>query len=321
MRYKGEKAMKSVLLTAIMAGLLGFSCANSDQSVFLEKFIPLSPETQCAVTPESKFWYDTGYIDIYFTDEYYLPFKIVNEMGTSATAGSGVNEAPIDSAEANLWKLKYMILDFELPPILSNFPPTVMDPANWEKRKVVSQAVVDNDGGMVAGAVQIFTMEQHADLISIFSSFAAMGQTFDWDTYPIIVTAQAEGEKQGGGDTIYTNKLKFKMVPVYGDMVRAGAIYPDGNWPTDEEIDDQYPLPADQEQAKYDRDKEIYDTMLTFCDFATSHLIGCLIGQDYGLVDCYTYVGAYDAIEALYTAYNCCPLEKPEAPKEPGTES
>lgn len=318
MRNEGEKAMKSVILTAVMALLLGVSCANSDQSVFLEKFIPLSPESNCAVAPESKFWYDTGYIDIYFTDEYYLPFKIINETGVSATSGSGAPEAPIDSAEANLWKLKYIILDFELPPI--NFPPTVMDPANWSKRRVISQAIVDNNGGMVAGAVQVFTNEQHDDLLSIFATFASMGQTFDWETYPIIVTVQAEGEKQGGGDTIYTNKLKFKVIPVYGDMVRAGAIYPDGNWPTDEEIEAQYPLPTDQEQAKYERDKEIYDTMVSFCDFSQEHLIGCLVGQDYGLIDCYTYVGAYDAIEALYTGYNCCPLEKPEEPEEPGAE-
>lgn len=317
MKYEGEKAMKSVVLTAIMALLLGVSCANSEQSVYLEKFIPLSSDTNCAVTTESKLWYDTGYIDIYFTDQYYLPFKIINEMAVSATAGMGAEGAPIASAEANQWKLKYVILDFEMPPI--NFPPTVMDPANWQKRKVISQAIVDNNGGAVAGAVQLFTNEQHADLLAIFATFASMGQSFDWETYPIVVTMQAEGEKQGGGDTIYTNKLKFRVIPVYGDMVRAGAIYPDGNWPTDEQIEADNPLPADQEQKKYERDQEIYETMIQFCDFSAQHLTGCLIGQDYGLVDCYTYGGAYDAIEALFPSHNCCPKEKPTEPTEPTT--
>ncbi len=298
------------IVAAMLVVVVG-ACANSEQSVFLEKFIPWSPAESCKVTPETKLWYDTGYVDVYFTDEYWLPFKIVNEMVTSAATGQGVEGATYDTAEANYWTLKKVILWYELPPVPG------VDESVWRRREVVSGVKVDNAGGMISGFVQILTWQMVDNLRAIFALFMANNAAFDWDTYPIIVTMQAEGIKQGGGDVIRTNKLNFKLVPLYGERVRVGAIYPDKGWPTDEEIEAQYP-PSEWEQQKYERDKDKYDTIVTFCDFSSDHLVGgCAPGQDYGLVDCYTAFGYDAAIEALFPEWNCCPVERPDEPQEP----
>jgi len=307
--------MKRLIFFITVAAIFtASSCANSEQSVFLEKFIPWTLDEGCKITVNTDKAYSTGYIDVYFTDRYVLPFKIVNEMVTSKQTGQGAEGAPYDTAEANYWILKKIILWYELPPVPG------VDDSVWGRREIIESILVDNEGGELAAAVQILTWKMADNLRAIFALFAANNASFDWETYPIIVTVQAEGIKQGGGDVIRTNKLKFKLVPQYGKAIRFGAVYPDKGWPTDEEIESQYP-PAEWEQQKYERDKDKYDTIVAFCDFSSNHLLGCAPGQDYGLVDCYTDYGFYEAIEALLPSWNCCPIEKPEEPQEPEQET
>ncbi len=306
------KGMKWVILVLMAAGVV--ACANSEQSVFLKKFIPWTEDAGCKISTGTSEAYSTGYVDVYFTNEYWLPFQIVNEMVTSMQTGQGVEGSTYDTAEANYWLLKKMILWYELPPVPG------VDEGVWERREVIAEMMVDNAEGELVGMVQILTWEMADNLRSIFALFAANNATFDWGSYPIIVTVQAEGIKQGGGDVIRTNKLRFNLVPQFGSSVRFGALYPDKGWPTDEEIEAQYP-PADWDQKKYERDKDKYDTIMSYCDFSTDHLVGCAPGQDYGLVDCYTANGYAEALEALFSTWNCCPYKAPEEPKEPEEEA
>ena len=306
------KGIVWVLLAMATAGMI--ACANSEQSVFLKKFIPWSEDTGCKISTGTSQAYSTGYVDVYFTSEYMLPFQIINEMGASAATGQGTGGAPYDTAEANYWVLKKVILWYEVPPV-----PDVDEDA-WERREVVAEVMVDNAGGELVGMVQILTWRMADNLRAIFARFRANNAAFDWETYPIIVTVQAEGIKQGGGDIIRTNKLRFNLVPLFGTSIRPAAIYPDKGWPTDQEIEAQYP-PDEWEQRKYERDKDKYDTIMAYCDFSRDHLVGCAPGQDYGLVDCYTDIGYTEAIEALYPGFNCCPYEAPEEPQEPESGS
>ncbi len=306
--------MNGIMRIVLVLAMIGASaCANSEQSVFLQKFIPWSEDTGCKISTGSQEAYSTGYVDVYFTNEYWLPFQIVNEMVSSAVAGQGVEGATYDTAEANYWVLKKMILWYEVPPV-----PDV-DGDAWERREIVAEVMVDNAGGELGGMVQILTWDMADNLRTIFARFRANNAEFDWGTYPIVVTVQAEGIKQGGGDVIRTNKLRFNLVPQFGSSVRFGALYPDKGWPSDEDIEAQYP-PADWEQKKYERDKDKYDTIMAYCDFSSDHLVGCAPGQDYGLVDCYTASGYAEALEALFPTWNCCPYEAPEEPKEPEEE-
>ena|GEM_PF-1329703 len=314
MREQGVKAMKSVIVIAVMAIIVSAGCANSEQSIFIDSFIPALPENNCTISLDSKVYYSKGFVDIYFTDNYSLTFRLVNEMGTTAETGQGTPDAPIDSQEANIWKMKYVILEYELPGV------PAMDASVWGRREIPAQILVDNDGGKITKTIELLTAEQHLNLRQIFSAFDSFNPpvSFDWETYPIIVTVQAEGEKQGGGDIIRSNKLQFQLVPAYGEMIMAGAVYLDKGWKSDEEIkaDSKGNLTV-EEQLLYERDKDIYDTIMNYCDFPTEHLVGCLPGQDFGLVDCYTYMGVDQAIEALLPSYNCCPKKAPEAPTAP----
>lgn len=315
MRYKGEKAMKRVVLAAVAALFLTIACANSEQSVVLEKFIPWSEVENCKVEVESKYWFTRGVMDIYFTANYRLFFKVVNYMAVSSQTGETNPEQPIDIHEANRWKLEYMNLEYELPPV-----PGINANA-WAPRKVRQDAVLDPEGGKAAGHVELLTNEQWNNLVQIFETLMTAGVSFDWETYPLIVTLQAEGRKLGGGDLIRTNKLSFNLVPIYGESVMSGALYPvDATWPTDEELAEQNLLEADFEQAKYERDKEIYEVIMEYCDFPTEHLVGgCYPGMDGGLVDCYTWEGGGDYVKALYPGYECCPKKQPDEPEEPET--
>lgn len=304
--------MKSAFFGVIMVALLVGGCANSEQSVFLDSFIPPLPESDCMITPDSAIYYDTGVIDIYFSADYTLGFRITNQMGTSAAAGQGAEGAPIESQEANLWKMKYIILSYELPGV------PALDRAVWGRREIPAQVLVDNDGGQVTKTVDVLTAAQHNNLLQIFSAFSSLGVSFDWETYPILVTVQAEGEKQGGGDIVRTNELQFKLVPVYGEMLMSGSVYPDKGWDTDDEIKTKSGGDAVIEaQLKYERDADIYETIMNSCVFPNEHLVGCYPGQNFGLVDCYTFAGADQLVEALLPGSNCCPMEAPDEPQAP----
>ncbi len=314
MRYDGEKAMKRVVLAAVAALFLTIACANSEQSVILEKFIPLSEQNSCKLDVASILWYDIGYMDIYFTQQYLLPFKMVNYMNVSSQTGDMNPEQSYDIHEANRWKLERLILEYELPPVPG------VDGGAWATRTVESGVLIDPEGGKIAGAVDLFTTAQHTNLRNIFTTLFNAGVIFDWETYPIIVDVQGEGIKLGGGDRIRTNKLRFSLVPLYGLSVMMGSVYPvNDDWPTDEELQEQYPVEAAYEQAKYERDKEIYDVIMEYCYFPTSHLEGCFPGQDGALLDCYTFGGADDLIRSLFPGYECCPIEQPDEPEEPET--
>ncbi len=318
MRKEGEKAMKRIFLLCVAVAIMVAACANEEQSVVLEKFIPVTDENDCKIELDSKYWYDKGYVDVYFSASYPLVYKLVNYMAASAASGQGAPEGTIDSQEANRWQLKKIILSYELPGVPG------VDGDAWRRREVLSQAVVDPEGGKAAGSVELFTNEQFTNLQQIFSLFASAQATFDWRTYPIIVTVQAEGVKLGGGDVIRTNKLRFNLVPVYAISAMSRIVYPvDPDWPTDEEIDnDSTMTDAQKEQARYDRDKDIYDTQMLHCAFPTEHLTGgCFPGVDGALVDCHTWEGSAGLIEALYPGYACCPPEEPDEPQEPEAET
>jgi hypothetical protein len=243
------------------------------------------------VHPDSKLWYNRGYIDVYITDQYMLPFKI------------------IDSRETGDWRLEQMLFSYELPPV-----PGI--DGVWGDRTIRSFSVAESDQGVTVGTVQILTKEMHANMVEIFLTFFGAGISFDWETYPMIVTVRAAGVRPGSDKLIYTNELRFELVPLYGESIRDGARYTDGNWPTDEDIERDNP-PVDWDEEKYERDKEIYDAMMISCDFSQTHLVGCLPGQDHGMIDCYTFIGADAQIEALYPEYKCCPKEEPDEPQAP----
>lgn len=266
---------------------------DDESAVRLENFVPLTAANGCEAHPNATQWYTKGFIDVFITDQYTLPFKTV------------------DTGKDGDWRPLMMTLSYELPPLPG------LDAAAWEERTVYSIPVAESAGGVTVGTVQILTDEMHENLVQIFDAFAAMAVKFDWETYPMIITVRAAGTRPGSDRISHTNELRFDLVPSYGDHIRDGALYLDKGWPSDEEIAADFPLPQDQEQAKYERDKDIYDTMMLNCDFSQTHLAGCLPGQDYGLIDCYTFTEAADQIEGLYPEYDCCPKEEPAEPQAP----
>jgi len=263
-----------------------------EPTVVLESFIPLMEDDGCEVAPDSHQWYSRGYLDVAFATQYRLPFRT------------------IDSLPAEPWQLTRMTFSYELPPIPG------VDPAVWDDRTVHSFPRAESDGAVTVATVLLVTDEIYKNLIEIFDIFASSGVSFDWESYPVVVTVQAAGVRPGNETLIWTGELIFELVPLYAQSIRSAAIYPDKAWPTDQKIEAEYP-PTEWAEKKYERDKDIYDTMLLNCDFSEDHLIGCLPGQDYGLIDCYTYTEAATTIETLFPGYLCCPKDEPVAPVEP----
>ncbi len=314
---KRRNIMRQIAV-ALLAGLTMIACVNNDQSVYLKKFVP--PDESCKVSIDSELWYETGYLDIMMASNYELIFYIKNEMARSATMNQGSELAPIDTAESNYWRMEWVELSYDVPPI-TDFNPTV-----WGDRDAVSRIIVDANGGEMIGGVYLLTKEQYQNLIEMHNATP----DFDWNTYPIIISVAARGVKQGGGNEIKTNALKFNLVPTYAKMIQQGWGYPEPENTQPQEEINEMPEGKAKDDAQKARDKRIYKPIVDNCVFGSSPVSGCIIGRDWALINCYagTFtsvdgkkdITAAKLLEGMFKGYKCCPLEKPTAPEEEETK-
>jgi len=318
--------MKKILIFAVIASALMFgACMEKRNLVLFDKFVPISTQTQCAVTAGGSLYYTKGEIDLAFTDRYLLPFQITNYISSSVT--SKVNgDLTIDTGETNYFFVKWVEVEYEWDPrAQADGKQLQLTAALWNgtKRIEVHGVVAGPDGGQNAGAVDILTEVQAKDLL-------AHVEDIDWVVSPLLIKMKIIGELTDGTE-IETNTMRFNLEPYFGDTIQIGSVYHE---------------PA----GGFADDTEKYDVITAQCAF-NDPLVGCIVGQDLSSSNCYAGdsdwmefiakskcplanqddcyypgYGAASVVEVYFNAYKknpndggyyfCCPGEAPEAPEE-----
>lgn len=318
--------MRKIFILTLMAVVLFLgACVEQHNRVVLDKFVPISPSEQCQLKVGGDKFYTKGEIDLAFTDRYTLPFQITNYITSSMISDSGSTDAPIGSAETNMYYAKWVQVRYEF------HPDAGLSGDLWGGRRIeVFGIVTTPEGGQAAGAVDIFTEEQARDLLAHVNDI-------DWVAYPLIVKIKVVGEITDGTE-IETNALNFNIVPSFGESIQMGSTYyePEGG----------YPDTADK-PAVCAR----WETQMSMCAFEDPLVNGCLVGQDSSMVNCYAgdtpwqqyiatsrchlanptdcyYTGyaAMSVVEVVYNKYKknpsdngyywCCPGTEPEEPED-----
>lgn len=324
--------MKKIFIFTVFALVLSVSaCVEKRNLVVLDKFVPITTQSQCAITAGGDLYYTKGEIDLAFTDRYILPFQITNYISSSAT--SKVNgDVVVDTGETNYFYVKWAEVEYEWDPRPQTDGKQLQLDANlWSgvKRVEVHGVVAGPDGGQNAGAVDILTEVQSKDLLAQLTN-DNRDNDYDWVASPLLIKMKIVGELTDGTE-IKTNTMRFNLEPRFGDSIQMGSVFkePAGGF-------------ADVCEA--------FDTIIASCAF-NDPVIGCIPGQDSALVNCYAgnsewmkYVAqsrcysenkddcfnpesvAGSVVEVYYNGfwksptdgafYRCCPGEKPEEPEE-----
>jgi len=319
--------MKKILIFAVIASALMLgACVEKRNLVLLDKFVPVTAQSQCTITAGGDLYYTKGEIDLAFTDRYLLPFQITNYISSSAT--SKVNgDITVDTGETNYFYVKWAEVEYEWDPRAQADGKQLQLTAglwNGTKRIEVHGVVAGPDGGQNAGAVDILTEVQARDLL-------AHVEDIDWIASPLLIKLKIVGELTDGTE-IKTNTMRFNLVPYFGDTIQMGSTYyePAGGFPS---VCEQF------------------DAIIAQCAFNDA-VVGCIVGQDSSLLNCYAgdtdwmeYIaksrcpldpavsdcyypgyGAASVVEVVFNVnkkspndggyYWCCPGEKPEEPEE-----
>ena len=318
--------MKKILIFAVIASALMLgACVEKRNLVLLDKFVPITSQTQCKITAGGDLYYTKGEIDLAFTDRYLLPFQITNYITSSAT--SKVNgDITVDTGETNYFYVKWAEVEYEWDPrAQADGKQLQLTAALWNgtKRIEVHGVVAGPDGGQNAGAVDILTEVQAEDLL-------AHVEDIDWVASPLLIKLKIIGELTDGTE-IKTNTMRFNLEPYFGDTIQMGSVF--------------------------------YEPVGGFADVCVRHeaiiaqclfndpLVGCIVGQDSSMANCYAGdsdwmrdvselkchladpadcyypgYGAKSVVEVIYNAYKknpndggyywCCPGETPEEPEE-----
>ncbi len=317
---------KIFILTLIAVAMLLGACVEQHNRVVLDKFVPISIQDQCALKAGGDKYYTSGDIDLAFTDRYILPFQITNYISSSIVSDTGSKDAPISSAETNMYYVKWAEVKYEF------HPDAGLDASLWDGKRIEVHGVVATpEGGQNVGAVDIFSEEQARDLL------AHVGD-IDWVAFPLIIKMKIIGEITDGTE-IETNQLNFNLVPWFGESIQMGSTYyePEGGFP------DTAEKPAICAE---------WETIKVMCAFEEPVVNGCFTGQDAAMTNCYggdtswqkyiatsrchldpavsdCYYPGYAAagvVEVVFNKYKksptdkgyywCCPGTEPEEPKE-----
>ena len=161
--------MKKIFIHVIFAAIMMGACADKNNLVVLDKFIPIDPQSQCQISPGGDRYYSKGYIDLAFTPRYLLAFQVTNYLSSSRVEGAGVPDAPINSAETNSFRVKHAEIEYEWDPRKQDDGKTiVLNNELWGKKRRVEiheAIVVQPEGGEIAAFVDIFTVPQAEDLL------------------------------------------------------------------------------------------------------------------------------------------------------------
>ncbi|HDT11678.1 MAG TPA: hypothetical protein ENN58_02945 [bacterium] len=322
------------------------ACVEKSNLVVLDKFVPISPQNQCQVSPGGDRYFSKGYIDLAFTRRYLLAFQITNYLSSSKTDGVGANDAQISTAETNMFRVTEVEIEYEWDPRpQADGRRLQLNSALWGVRRteIHEAIVVDPEGGQAAAAVDIFTEPQAKDLLRVVEQTIVDSQdgvdipSFDWVASPLIIKLKVIGEL-GDRTKVATNKLTFNIIPSFGDSIQMSSTYliPPGG---------------------FENDHQEWEQIKDMCAFNNSLVDGCLVGQDYSKVNCHAdinnipgnnewqkyiatsrchlvdedddcyHVGqhVYSVVEVVYNGYKkdvddgnyyaCCPSELPEEPE------
>ena len=323
---------KFFILTLMAASLLLVSCVEKRNMVVLEKFVPISEETNCAIELDGDHFQIEGSIDLAFNSDYQLAFQIKNNVPSS---DGGSSNSSLTTAETNYFYAEKVEIEYEW-----DYKPQVggakirLDQNLWNKktRRMEYPIVVDPNGSPATGYVHVFEDAQARDLLE------QVEQTpnYDWIASPLIIKIKVIGEL-ADGTKIETNKMNFTMIPTFGTTIQPRSTYYEPAEGFGEEG-------SDDEKAAYEAKKARYDAIKDQCEFAATR--GCIPGQDYAEVNCHSgdtawqkyvaekhgwtyYAGAASGsvVEMIYNNYKksagdggkyvCCPAKEPEEPEEP----
>lgn len=315
--------MRKIFILALIAvALLLGACVEQHNRVVLDKFVPISIQDQCAIKVGGDKYYTSGEIDLALTDRYILPFQITNYMSSSIVGDTGSKDAPISSAETNMYYVKWAEVKYEF------HPDADLDASLWDGKRIEVHGVVATpEGGQNAGAVDVLSEAQSIDILKHVNDI-------DWVAFPLIIKMKIIGEITDGTE-IETNQLNFNLVPNFGESIQMGSTYyePEGGFA------DTAEKPAICSQ---------WESIKAMCAFEESVVNGCLVGQDAALTNCYggdtewqryiacrenpvpeCYTPGYaaaDVVKVIYNKYKknpsdkgyywCCPGKEPEEPKE-----
>ncbi len=267
--------MKKIFISVLFAVLFTGACAEKSNLVVLDKFVPITPQTQCNVNPGGDRYYSKGYIDLAFTGRYLLGFQITNYMSSSQTDGTGATDAPISTIETNRFMVKRAEIEYEWDMRAQADGRRVqLTDALWGGTKEVEihdVVVVDPEGGQAAAYLDIFTEAQAKDLLRVVEevtvSEGVEAPVFDWVTSPLLVSVRIIGELSKG-KKISTNTLTFSIIPSFGTSIMSGTMY--------------Y-----RPWRGFEDDTEEWETMRDTCSFSSPLVGGCFPGQDFSLINCH----------------------------------
>ena len=324
---------KFFILTLMVASLLMVSCVERRNRVIIDKFIPITEDSDCMAKVGGDVHYTEGSIDLAFTFDYYLAFQITNYIPSS----DGGSDSSLTTAEANYFYCDEVEIEYDWWP-KAQYPSGAqlsLDQNLWNKnkRKMDSAVVIPPNGQQAAAAVHIFNEAQANDLLDHVNDI-------DWIANPLIIKIRAVG-KLADGTEVKTNQMKFNIIPNFGESIQMGSTYP-------------YPDGGFQAQTGSDgkevcAEKVHYNVIKDYCAFEAARLNGCAAGQDTTLANCYagdtpweryitekfggTYTPGFAAmgvVEMIYNTYKkssddtnyymCCPGELPEEPECPEEE-
>ncbi len=131
-----------------------------------------------------------------------------NETGTTSST-HGADHIELPKGEANIWVMKNIIVEYDLPPGLG------YDSSKWDRHYVPSGAVLMPEGGGVNTLFTMFDSETVTDLIRVMN---LNSENLSLYHEPIVLNVWAEGE-DNSGRKISTNKLRLPVHPVPPGLV------------------------------------------------------------------------------------------------------